>query len=236
MIQANGFSYEFLYGGGPFTMLKVALPQGGAIKAESGAMVAMDDSIDVGGRSEGGVLGGLARKLLTRESFFLQTLTASRGDGEVLLSPDILGDITALEMDGGKEYQLQKGGYFASSIDIQVSTKMQNLAKGLFSGEGFFVQQVSGRGTLFIESLGAVHTIDIPAGKSMIIDNYHLVAWEADTAYTLEKAASGWISSITSGEGIVCRFIGPGRVFIQTRNPSGFVPWVSNSGSSKTAL
>lgn len=227
MVQGEGFSYELLYKGGAFTMLKVGLSHGASIKAESGAMVAMDDTIDVTGKTEGGLLGGIARKLLTSESFFFQTLTAARGDGEVLLSPSILGDLTVLELDGSTEYRLQKGGFFASSPGIEISTKMQNLAKGLLSGEGFFVQQVSGRGTLIVESFGAVHTLDIPAGKSMVVDNHHLVAWEAGTSYTLEKASKGWISSLTSGEGVVCRFTGPGKVYIQTRNPPGFAGWIS---------
>lgn len=227
MTEGDGFSYELLYSGGAFTMLKVALAPGASIKAESGAMVAMTDTIDVTGKTEGGLLGGLARKLLTSESFFFQTLTAARGAGEVLLSPSILGDLTVMEMDGSKEYRLQKGGFFASSPGIEISTKMQNLAKGLLSGEGFFVQQVSGRGTLIVESFGAVHTIDIPAGESVVVDNHHLVAWDAETSYSLEKASSGWLSSLTSGEGIVCRFTGPGKVYIQTRNPPGFASWLS---------
>ena len=227
MIEANGFSYELLYDGGAFTMLKIALPLGGSVKAEAGAMVAMDDTIDVEGKAEGGVLGGLARKFLTKESFFMQTLSATRGAGEVLLSPSILGDLTVIDMDGSKEYMLQKGGYFASSSDIQITTKSQGITKGLLSGEGLFLQRASGRGTLFVESFGAIHPMDVPAGRSLIVDNSHLVAWEASMSYNIEKASGGWISSLTSGEGVVCRFTGPGRVYIQTRNPGGFAGWLS---------
>ncbi|MCC8179897.1 MAG: TIGR00266 family protein [Planctomycetes bacterium] len=233
MIQTDDFAYELLNAGGPFTMLKIALPHGKSIKAESGAMVAMDDAIQVEGKKEGSLLGGLARKLLTNESFFFQTLTASGGAGEVLLSPGILGDITAIELDGTTEYQLQKGGFFAASSGVEISTKMQNLAKGLLSGEGFMVQQVSGKGTLFVESFGAIHELVVPAGKSAVVDNFHLVAWDSKAGYTLEKAASGWISSITSGEGLVCRFTGPVKVYLQTRNPVSFTDWLSGRIKTK---
>ncbi len=233
MTKCDDFSYEILHGGGPFAMLKVALPQGKSIKAESGAMVAMDESVVVEGKKEGSLLGGLARKLLTSDSFFFQTLTAVSGDGEVLLSPGILGDVSTIHLDGGKEFQLQKGGFFAASPGVEIATKMQNLGKGLLSGEGFFIQQVSGRGTLFVESFGAIHELDIPAGKTGVVDNHHLVAWEATSNYTIEKAASGWMSSITSGEGLVCKFTGPTKVYIQTRNPYGFANWMSGMIKTK---
>ena len=60
----------------------------------------------------------------------------------------------------------------------------------------------------------------------MIIDNAHLVAWPEAMDYKIQKASGGWISSLTSGEGLVCRFRGPGRVLIQTRSPGGFGAWL----------
>jgi len=222
--QPTNKAFRYLYKGA-FTMLEVDMPAGGSFKAESDAMVAMSPTVDVEGKLEGGVFGGLGR-MLTGEKFFFQTLEAKRGPGTALLAPAIPGDLHHLELDGSVEYVLQKDGFFAGSDTLTVSTKMQNLSQGLFSGEGFFVIRVSGQGTLFVSSYGAIHPIDIPAGEQMIIDNAHLVAWPASMQYTLEKAAKGWISSFTSGEGIVCRFNGPGRVLIQSRNPSGFAAWI----------
>jgi len=222
--QPRDRAFEYLYKGA-FTMLRVRMPAGGSFKAEADAMVAMSPTVDVEGKLEGGVLGGLGR-MLSGEKFFFQTLRAARGPGEVLLSPAIPGDLHHLELDGSVAYVLQKDGFFAGSDSLVITTKMQNLAQGLFSGEGFFVIQVSGQGTLFVSSYGAIHAIDVPAGEQVIIDNSHLVAWPATMHYALEKASKGWISSFTSGEGIVCRFTGPGRVLIQSRNPRGLVAWI----------
>ncbi|MGB0387401.1 MAG: TIGR00266 family protein [Ardenticatenaceae bacterium] len=218
-------NYQLLYPG-PFATLKVWLNQGESMKAESDAMVAMSNTIDVEGKLDGGILGGLARRFLTGEKLFFQELVARRGPGEILLAHAIPGDIKVIEMDGSQDYILQKDGFFASSGSLKISTKMQNLARGLFSGEGFFVMKASGQGILFVSSYGAIHEIDIPAGEEMIIDNGHLVAWPDGMEYKIEKATSGWISSFTSGEAIVCRFRGPGRVLIQTRNPQGFGSWL----------
>jgi uncharacterized protein (TIGR00266 family) len=222
--QPHDRAFEYLYKGA-FTLLRVRLPAGGSFKAEADAMVAMSPTIDVEGKLEGGVLGGLGR-MLSGEKFFFQTLRAARGPGEALLAPAIPGDLHHLELDGSVGYVLQKDGFFAGSDTLTITTQAQNLAQGLLSGEGFFVLRVTGQGTLFVSSYGAIHPIDLAAGEQMIIDNAHLVAWPATLQYTLEKASKGWISSFTSGEGIVCRFTGPGRVLIQSRNPRGFAAWI----------
>lgn len=229
--------YEFLYPGA-FTMLKVNLKAGETMKAESDAMVAMSATIDVEGKLEGGVFGGLGR-MLSGEKFFFQQLAARRGPGQVLLAPAMPGDLLDIAIDPMMPYILQKDGFFAGTEELQVSTKMQNLAKGIFSGEGFFVIRISGSGILFVSSYGAIHPIDLQPGEEIIIDNGHLVAWPENMHYTIEKASSGWISSWTSGEGLVCRFRGPGRVFIQTRNPKGFGSWIRQflpgTGSSRSS-
>ena len=217
--------YEILYPEA-FPVVKCQLERGEKIKAESDAMITMSATVDVEGKMDGGILSGLARKFLAGESFFFQELIASRGPGEVLLGHPLPGGILDVELDGSYGLVVQKDGYLASTQGIQVDTKMQNLSKGLFSGEGFFVLNVTGRGTVFVSSYGVIHPVNLGAGEEVIIDNGHLVAWPDYMQYSIEKASSGWISSVTSGECLVCRFRGPGVVLIQTRNPSGFEAWI----------
>ncbi|MBC7473027.1 MAG: TIGR00266 family protein [Candidatus Sericytochromatia bacterium] len=211
---------------GTNSMIEFNLEHGEAIKAESGAMVAMSSTLDVDVRMEGGILGGLSRRFLSGENFFFETLRASRGAGHVLLAPSSPGDVVLLEMDGSREYNVQKGSFLAGSETIQVNTKMQNLAQGFFSGEGFFILKITGTGTLALNSFGAIYEIKLSPGEEYIVDNHHLVAWPTTTSYTIEKASKGWISSFTSGEGLVCKFKGPGKIYIQTRNPQAFGAWI----------
>lgn len=217
--------YEFT-SNGPFMMLKVQLGYGESIKAEAGAMVAMSPNIDVESHLEGGVFRGVMR-MLAGERFFFQKLVASRGPGEAILAPAIPGEIAVIDMDGINDYILQKDGFFAAIGEVEISSKVQSLLKGLLSGEGFFLLRASGVGKLFVSSFGAIYPVDIPAGQEYVIDNGHLVAWPATADYTIEKAARGWISSWTSGEGFVCRFRGPGRVFLQSRNSRSFAGWLA---------
>lgn len=171
---------------------------------------------------DGGILRGLARKFLSGESLFFQELVARRGAGKILFGHSQIGGIMDVELDGSYGLTIQKNGFLASTQGIDVDTTVQNLSRGILSGEGFFVLNARGRGTIFVSSYGVIHPINLDNGEEVIIDNGHLVAWPDYMDYKIERASSGWISSFTSGEGVVCRFKGPGVVLIQTRNPDSF--------------
>ncbi len=208
--------YEILYPGA-FPIIKYRLDAGEKIKAESDAMVSMSSNVEVTGGIEGGFLSGVAR-MFAGESFFFQYLKANNRSGEVLLAHSFPGEIIDVELDGSYGLRVQKDGFLAATEHVDVSTKTQNLMQGLFSGEGFFVLNVSGKGTVFLSSYGAIHAINLEAGEEIVIDNNHLVAWADYMQYDIKKASNGWINSITSGECLVCRFTGPGIILIQTRN------------------
>lgn len=219
--------YEILYPEA-FPIIKFKLARGEKIKAESDAMIAMSATVDVEGKMDGGLLRGLARKFLSGESMFFQEFTAKRGAGEVLLGHQQAGGILDLELDGSYGLRVQKNGFLAGTEGIDVSTKAQNILQGLFSGEGIFVLNITGKGTVFVASYGVIHPINLDDGEEVVIDNGYLVAWPDYMDYKIEKASSGWLSSFTSGEMIVCRFRGPGTVLIQTRNTGGLEEWVKS--------
>lgn len=219
--------YEILYPEA-FPVVRFYLRRGEKIKAESDAMIAMSSTVDVEGKLDGGIVSGLARKFLTGESMFMQELAANRGDGKVLVAHSQPGGIMDLELDGSYGLRIQKNGFLASTEGIQIDTHVQNLARGFLSGEGFFILNATGRGTVFVSSYGVIHAINLEQGEEVIVDNGHLVAWPDYMDYKIEKASSGWISSFTSGEMLVCRFRGPGIVLIQTRNPDAFKGWIQS--------
>lgn len=223
--------YEILHQDA-FPIVKCSLNMGERIKAESDAMIAMSNTIDVTGGVEGGLIKGFTR-MLAGEKFFFQYLTASRGDGDVLFGHATPGGIIDIELDGSYGLRIQKDGFLASTEQVEIDTKVQNLAKGIFSKEGFFILNARGKGTIFLSSYGAIHPINLQEGEEIIIDNGHLVAWPDYMSYSLEKASNGWANSIMSGECLVCRFRGPGTVLIQTRNPGGFSHWIASMGFAR---
>ncbi|MBQ7154473.1 MAG: TIGR00266 family protein [Synergistaceae bacterium] len=225
-LRRERMRYEILHQDA-FPVVRCDLSRGESLKAESDAMVAMSANLDVSGSmGDGGFLGGLARKFLTGESFFFQRITASRGPGSVLLGHSAPGGIVDVVLDGTYGLRVQKDGFLASEESVEMDTAMQNLSQGFFSGEGLFVLNVRGKGIVFLSSFGAIHPIELADGEEVIIDNGHLVAWPDYMNYKIEKASSGWFSSVTSGESLVCRFRGPGTVLIQTRNPDSFSAWL----------
>jgi uncharacterized protein (TIGR00266 family) len=216
--------YKILHGEA-FPVLEVKLSAGEKVKAESNAMVTMTDSINLESKMEGGVFAGIGR-MLAGEKFFFQTMSVEEGEGTVLLAPTVMGSIVDVELDGTYGMCVQKDGFLAATEGIKLETKMQNLFQGLLSGEGFMILKTKGEGKVFLNSLGSIHPIELAEEEELIVDNGHLVAWPDNMSYKMEKATKGWISSFTSGEGIVCRFKGPGVILIQTRNPKDFSSWL----------
>lgn len=213
-----------IVGGSAFPLIEMKLKKGHSIKADSGSMVAMSQGLKLTGKMDGGFGKALAR-MFSGESFFMQNIVAEDSDGWVLLASPVPGGITNIEIKPGQEMTVQKNGFLAGTEGVEVSTKAQSLVRGIFSGEGFFVVKLTGSGMAFLSTYGSIYTIDIPKGENVLIDNGHLLAWDSSLKYDITKAADSWISAVTAGSGFGCRFYGPGRVLIQTRNPYAFGAW-----------
>ena len=198
-----------------------ALGQGEAIKAEAGAMVSMDASIaletSAGLSQKGGLLKGLKRTLLGGESFFQNTFSASRGPGEVCLAPALPGDIAVHELKSS--LLLQSRAFLASAPSVQLDTQWGG-AKTFFGGQGLFLLKASGPGSLLFNSFGALQAVDV-AEDGMIVDTGHVVAFEETLQFEIRKFG-GWKSFLFSGEGLVCKFNGRGRLWLQSRSTTEF--------------
>ncbi|KAJ3079817.1 hypothetical protein HK102_003492 [Quaeritorhiza haematococci] len=216
--------YEIMYRDAN-TLLKVVLPHGDFVTTRTGAMVGMSPTMKIEGKFKG------LKALVTSSDSFRSNITAQSGPGEVLIAPQFLGDILPIVLDGATEFNVSKGQFLAMTSGVKKSNKSQGLGQGILSGEGMFIDKFSGQGIVFLQVLGAVHPIDLGPGQEYIIDNGHLVAWAATTRYRVEKVA-GFFSSMTSGEGYVCKFTGPGRVYIQTRNPDELRAWFAVQGTA----
>ncbi|OPY29539.1 MAG: hypothetical protein A4E28_00856 [Methanocella sp. PtaU1.Bin125] len=205
-----------------YSLLEVEMQQGESISAEAGAMVTMSPSIEIQTTARGGILSSLKRSVLGGESFFQNTYTCRQGAGLVTFGPSYMGDVEQIPMNG--EWFVQSGSYLASTPNLGIDTQFQGL-KGLFSGEHLFFLRVYGQGDLFISSFGAIHAIDLKQGEDVRVDTGNLVAFQRGINYSVEKVG-GIKSTFLSGEGLVLRLRGPGRVYIQTRSPGTFVGWL----------
>jgi uncharacterized protein (TIGR00266 family) len=206
-----------------YAVATIGLDAGEAARAEAGAMVSMSPNMAMETKSQGGVIGGLKRMALGGESFFLNTYTAEGGPGEIVVGPSLPGDVLHMQLAGQTVF-VQSGSYLACGTGIEVDTKWGG-AKTFFSKEGLFLLKCSGAGDLILSSYGAIKQIDLDQGQQYVMDTGHMVAFSEGTGYDVQKVA-GWKSTLLSGEGLVVRLTGPGRVWMQTRSPEGFLSWL----------
>jgi len=224
-------TFTITEGQDPF--LHVALQSGESVFAESDAMVMMDGTLDLSGNMQGGLLSGLARRLVAGESLFTQKIVATRGPGDLLLSQTVPGGLHVFDV-GPQEYLLSDGAFVAAEAGVDIKVRTQGIGGALFGGSGgFFVMQASGKGKLCVGGFGSLFLLNIQDGQNPVIDNGHLVAWDAKLTYEMTASTArgsgmlgNLISSQTSGEGLVMKFSGAGNVLVCSRQRKGFVAWV----------
>ncbi|KAF7188423.1 Uncharacterized protein HII31_10085 [Pseudocercospora fuligena] len=216
----NGGSYRISHRD-TNTIVTIQLAMGCPLTVKPGAMIAMSPTITVKGSVKFSM-----KKLIARGEMSHSTFT---GPGELLLAPFALGDVTNIRLSGQETWNIGKDAFLACTQGVTKDYVSQNLSKAIFSGEGFFVYKLGGNGICWIQSMGAILRKDLREGEKYIIDNGHLVAWNCN--YVLERVASGGIiSNMSAGEGLVCKFTGPGTVFMQTRNPNQFALYMAAHG------
>jgi len=204
------------------SMARVELAPRESVVAESGAMVGMSPGVHIETSTRGGLLAGVKR-MFGGESFFMNTFTAERAAGEVLLAPRVCGDMALLDV-GPERWMAQSSSFVASGTGVFLETGIGGF-KTFFAGEGLFVLRATGSGPLLVGAFGALERVEV-RGK-LVVDTGHLVAWSADLGWRVTTATSGLIASFLSGEGLVCEFSGAGTVFVQTRNPAEYGPAVA---------
>jgi len=206
-------------------MLVVKLDANESVTAEAGAMTYMNPNIDVKTRRrEKSILGTIGLKLMGGQSFFVNDYTAQQNPSEVAFVSAPVGDIETLEVKPNQGYIIQSSSYIASTQNVELDIKWQGFTKGLF-GQGLFMIKVSGDGTLFINTFGAIDKHTLKPGQTLIVDNFHLVAFSDTCDYKVKKFG-GLKSTLLGGEGLVTEIRGPGDVYIQTKNLREFVEWL----------
>lgn len=203
-----------------FSVLKIDFLQNEQFRAEAGAMMSMSPTLTLEAQTSGKGFLGTIKAAVGGESFFASLFNASLGSGELLLSPTVPGDIIQINLENNTIYA-EGGAYLAGSPELEISTK--GSFKAMVAGEGLFLQKITGTGTLFLNSYGAIIEKSLNPGENYIVDTGHIVAFEKSLTYQIKKAAKGIFSTLASGEGFVCEFSGPGKIWMQTRNLTPFI-------------
>jgi uncharacterized protein (TIGR00266 family) len=205
-----------------FRYLKVVLDPGDTFVSEAGAMASMDTGISFKARLFGGVFSAALKKLLGKESLFVNHyVNRSDRPTSLILSSGFPGDVHEITLSG-EDLWLEPGSFLAADPGIELSLAWGGLSY-LLAGEGLFKLKARGQGRLWVTCYGAI--IKRRVDGEYIVDTGHLVAFDSQLIMKT-RLAGGVFSSFFGGEGIVTRVEGQGWLYLQSRSVRGFADWL----------
>lgn len=215
--------------------VSIRMDAGESIYTQSGGMSWMTDSFRMETNVKGGLMKGLGR-MLSGESLFMATFTATAPGSEITLASSFPGEIRVFEMDGRKTYIAQKSAFLCATPGVTLSTIFtKRFGAGLFGGEGFVLQKYTGNGLMFLELDGSIIEKQLAPGEKLKVDTGNIALFEESVSYDIETV-KGFTNILFGGEGLFLAVLtGPGKVWLQTVNASNFaarlLPYIPSKGS-----
>lgn len=198
--------------------VEIELDPNEAVRAEAGAMLYMEDGIQMQTNTGGGIFKGFKR-LITGESFFITTfLHAGSGKSHVAFAAPYPGKIIPLDLkELGGTFLCQKDGFLCAAQGIEIEIAFtKKIGVGLFGGEGFILQRLEGNGKAFVHAGGTIIKKNLKAGETLRVDTGCLVAFAPTVDYDIQFIG-GFRNSLFGGEGLfTANLTGPGIVYLQS--------------------
>ena len=220
--------------GGSFPVVICNLENGEKMITEKGSMCWMSPNMDM--ETHGGGLGRMFSKAFSGESMFQNHYTARGGPGMIAFASSVPGEIKVLTIAPGQEMILQKSAFLAAESGVELSIHFhKRFGTGLFGGEGFIMQRLSGRGTAFVEIDGDLMEYILKPGQSIIVDTGNVAGFEPSVHMDIQQV-HGAKNIFFGGEGLFNTVLtGPGRVWLQTMpisNVAGAIrPYIPTSSN-----
>ena len=192
------------------------LESGEKMITERGSMSWMSPNMEMQTTSNGGI-GKVFGRAFSGEALFQNTYTAQGGNGMIAFTSSFPGSIKAFQVSTGNEMIFQKSAFLAGEAGVELSIHFhKKVASGLFGGEGFILQRVSGIGTVFAEFDGHVVEYELQPGQKIIVDTGHLAAMSATCTMEI-KSVPGVKNMLFGGEGFFnTEVTGPGHIWLQS--------------------
>ncbi|MCI9340638.1 MAG: TIGR00266 family protein [Dorea sp.] len=224
--------YEIL--GETLPVVVCYLEGGEKMITEGGGMSWMSPNMLMETTTNGGI-GKAFGRMFSGEKMFQNVYTAQGGNGMIAFASSFPGSIKAYEISPGQEMIFQKSAFLAGEAGVELSVFFnKKFSSGLFGGEGFIMQKISGYGTVFAEFDGHVVEYELQAGQQIVVDTGHLAAMTAGCSMEV-KNVPGVKNMLFGGEGLFNTVIsGPGKVWLQTMpisNVAGILRPYMPSGS-----
>jgi uncharacterized protein (TIGR00266 family) len=196
--------------------LQVQLRQGEEMYAEAGAMLYMSEGIELQARMQGGLMKGLMRKFLAGETMFMSVFRCNAASGHLALANPIAGKIFPIELRGNT-IMAERNAYLCAIGNIDLSVAFtKRFGAGLFGGEGFILQKISGQGLLFLHAGGNMVEFNLKPGEQLRVDTGCIVSFADTVSYDIQFVG-GFRNALFGGEGLFYATLsGPGHVVLQT--------------------
>ena len=225
---------EYRIEGKPLPVVICQLSAGETMITERGSMSWMSPNMKME-TTTGGGLGKALGRMFAGEAMFQNRYTAQGGPGMIAFASSFPGDIRAFEIGPGRELVVQKSGFLASEATVELSVFFQKrLGAGLFGGEGFIMQKLSGRGIAFLEIDGSAVEYDLAPGQQLIVDTGNLAMMDETCSIDIQSV-KGVKNALFGGEGMFNTVVtGPGHVVLQTMPLSAFAGSIASVLPSKS--
>ncbi|MCP5099143.1 MAG: TIGR00266 family protein [Chloroflexi bacterium] len=196
--------------------LDIFLDAGESVFTESGGMAWMKGDINMTTDTRGGLLKGLARSL-AGESLFLTTYSSKAGGGMVTFTPEAPGSILPVPLAANEHRICQKDAFMVAQDSVTLEAHFRKkLGAGIFGGEGFVLQKITGPGIAWVEIAGEVREYELKSGESMKVDPGHIAMYEPSINYDIARV-KGAKNILFGGEGLfLATLTGPGHVWLQS--------------------
>lgn len=217
-------------------VVEVSLDVNESIKCESGAMSWMTPNMEM--ETHSGGLGKLFAKAISNEKLFQNTYKSVGKPGMIAFASCFPGNIVAVEIEPGKDIICQKSAYLASSEGVEISVFFQKkVASGLFGGEGFIMQRLSGSGIAFLEIDGSAVEKTLAPGEQLVADTGYLAMMDGSCSVDI-RTVKGVKNVLLGGEGLFNTIVtGPGKVVLQTmpipQVANALIPYIPTNTNSK---
>ncbi len=206
-------------------VLEYRISPGQKLFGQPGLMVSRDPTVQMAGKTKGGLGKALGRRLLTGETM---TQMEYSGNGIVRLSAGYAGKIVDIQI-AGIPIRAKSGSYIAAEEGVEIGTTTEKIGTAIIGGTGLFQLLCTGRGTLFLQSVGDIIEGTLAQGQSLVIDENHFLACD-DSVQRARERVKGFRNIMTGGEGLYClKLLGPGRYWIETGNL-----WTARAGAKRT--
>ena len=218
--------YEIV--GTPFPAVVCRLAQNESMHCESNGMAWMSPNMEMDTNTGGGI-GKLFGRAFSGESLFRCTYTARQGEGMISFASSMPGRVLPIEISPQRAIVAQKSAFLATEAGVDMNIFFQKkLGSGFFGGEGFIMQKLSGRGTVFLEIDGYGVEYDLAAGQQLIVDTGNLAVMDTSCSIDIQSV-KGVKNMIFGGEGLFNTVVtGPGHITLQTMPISAFAGAISS--------